>query len=73
MAMSVRNAQDIQPAVIGLRRFCFQGLLAKDPQRRVGWPELLEHPFVRDDNKHAPKQMKQTPSAGEEKGEPRRD
>ena len=25
-----------------------QGLLNKDPARRLGWPELLTHPFVRE-------------------------
>lgn len=26
----------------------FQGLLQKDPSQRLTWPELLEHPFVKD-------------------------
>jgi fused-like protein len=24
-----------------------KGLLNKDPKRRLGWPELLHHPFIR--------------------------
>lgn len=24
----------------------FQGLLHKDPGKRMSWPEILEHPFV---------------------------
>lgn len=27
---------------------CLQGLLNKKPSDRLGWPELLEHPFVRE-------------------------
>lgn len=26
--------------------FFFQGLLHKDPLKRMTWPEILEHPFV---------------------------
>ncbi|XP_033220643.1 serine/threonine-protein kinase fused isoform X2 [Belonocnema kinseyi] len=29
-------------------RSFLQGLLQKDPSRRLTWPELLEHPFVKD-------------------------
>mmetsp|Transcript_41800 Transcript_41800/g.97956 ORF Transcript_41800/g.97956 Transcript_41800/m.97956 type:complete len:1409 (+) Transcript_41800:131-4357(+) len=28
-------------------RSFLEGLLQKDPNRRLGWPELLDHPFVR--------------------------
>ncbi len=30
-----------------LQRF-LKGLLTKDPQKRLSWPDLLHHPFVAD-------------------------
>eukprot|EP00362_Geleiidae_sp_MMETSP1317_P001205 CAMPEP_0201282164 /NCGR_PEP_ID=MMETSP1317-20130820/4979_1 /ASSEMBLY_ACC=CAM_ASM_000770 /TAXON_ID=187299 /ORGANISM="Undescribed Undescribed, Strain Undescribed" /LENGTH=103 /DNA_ID=CAMNT_0047594111 /DNA_START=270 /DNA_END=581 /DNA_ORIENTATION=- len=37
------------PETMGLEfKEFLQGLLNKDPKKRLGWPELLEHPFIKE-------------------------
>eukprot|EP00931_Biecheleriopsis_adriatica_P076669 TRINITY_DN50357_c0_g1_i1.p1 TRINITY_DN50357_c0_g1~~TRINITY_DN50357_c0_g1_i1.p1 ORF type:complete len:1373 (+),score=271.71 TRINITY_DN50357_c0_g1_i1:149-4267(+) len=31
-------------------RSFLQGLLVKDPKKRLGWPDLMNHPFIREDS-----------------------
>jgi len=45
-------------------RSFLQGLLQKDPKQRLGWPDLLHHPFVRDPDA-LPASMPRAPSRKE--------
>ncbi|KAG5188417.1 kinase-like domain-containing protein [Tribonema minus] len=44
----VRDAVKYPPSMSAHFRAFLQGVLRKDPRRRLAWPELLHHPFVRE-------------------------